>query len=59
MKTKIRRIEEKCNIAATNITNYAHSLGLGTCFIGFVTLASRFSRELCGLIELPKGRKDP
>jgi len=48
---------DNCNIAATNITNYAHCLGLGTCFIGFVTLASRFNRELCSLIELPEGRK--
>lgn len=47
---------DNCHIAATNIANYAHALGLGTCFIGFVTLASRFHRRLCGLVELPKGR---
>ena len=27
---------DNCNIAAT-IINYAHTLGLGTCFIGFLT----------------------
>jgi nitroreductase/NAD-dependent dihydropyrimidine dehydrogenase PreA subunit len=47
---------DNCNIAAANICNYAHSMGLGTCFIGFVTLSSRFSKKLCSLIELPKGR---
>ena len=46
-----------CNIAAANIMNYAHSLGLGTCMIGFVTLASRFSKVLNQIIELPDGRK--
>jgi len=46
-----------CNIAATNITNFAHSLGLGTCHIGFVTLLSRFNKKICRLVNLPKGRK--
>lgn len=44
------------NIAAANITNYAHSLGLGTCYIGFVTLLSRLSKKLGRLTQLPKGR---
>jgi len=48
---------DNCHIAAANITNYAHSLGLGACFIGFVTLASRFNKKLCNLLELPKGQK--
>jgi nitroreductase len=48
---------DNCNIAAANICNYAHSMGLGTCFIGFVTLASRFNKKLCKLMELPKGRR--
>lgn len=48
---------DNCHIAATNIINYAHSLGLGACFIGFVTLAARFNKKLCSLVELPKGRK--
>lgn len=48
---------DNCNIAAANMTNYAHSLGLGSCYIGFVTLMSRFNKKLCRLINLPKGRK--
>lgn len=48
---------DNCHIAATNIANYAHSLGLGSCFIGFVTLASRFNDDLRNIIELPKKRK--
>lgn len=48
---------DNCNIAAANMTNYAHSLGLGSCHIGFVTLLSRFNKKLCRLIDLPKGRK--
>ncbi len=48
---------DNCNIAAANITNYAHSLGLGSCYIGFVTLLSRINKKLCRLIDLPKGRK--
>lgn len=46
-----------CNIAAANIMNYAHALGLGTCMIGFVTLASRFSKQLTQTVELPEGQK--
>jgi len=48
---------DNCNIAAANITNFAHSLGLGSCYIGFVTLLSRINKKLCRLIDLPKGRK--
>jgi len=48
---------DNSNIAAANMTNYAHSLGLGSCYIGFVTLLSRFNKKLCHLINLPKGRK--
>lgn len=47
---------DNCNIAAANITNYAHSLGLGSCYIGFVTLLSRFNKKFCSLVNLPKGR---
>ncbi len=48
---------DDCNIAAANITNYAHSLGLGTCYIGFLTLALRFNRTLRNIAGVPKGRK--
>lgn len=47
---------DNCHIAAANITNYAHALGLGTCFIGFLTVAARFDRKLRGLLEIPKGQ---
>jgi nitroreductase len=47
---------DNCNIAATNICNYAHSMGLGTCFIGFVTITSRINKKLCSLMDVPKGR---
>ncbi len=46
---------DNCNIAAATIINYAHSLGLGTCFIGFVTLALRFSKKMRALAGVPKG----
>ncbi len=46
-----------CNIAAANIMNYAHSLGLGTCMLGFVTLSSRFNKSLNQLVGLPEKRK--
>jgi nitroreductase/NAD-dependent dihydropyrimidine dehydrogenase PreA subunit len=48
---------DNCNIAATNIINYAHTLGLGTCYIGFMTLALRFSKKLRKTIKVPGGRK--
>jgi nitroreductase len=45
---------DNSNIAATTIINYAHSLGLGTCFIGFVILALRFSKKMRKLAGVPK-----
>jgi nitroreductase/NAD-dependent dihydropyrimidine dehydrogenase PreA subunit len=48
---------DNCSIAAANIINYAHALGLGTCFIGFMTLALRFSKSLRGKMNVPKNRK--
>ncbi len=48
---------DNCNIAAANIINYAHALGLGTCFIGFMTLALRFSKKLRKKLSVPDGRK--
>lgn len=50
-------VNENCNIAATNIMNYAHSLGLGTCYIGFLTLALGYFKSLRTLTSVPKGRK--
>jgi len=46
---------DNCSIAAANIINYAHALG--TCFIGFMTLALRFSKSLRGKMNVPNSRK--
>jgi len=48
---------DNCNIAATNITNYSHALGLGTCYIGFLTMILRFNRTLRQWLDIPKGRR--
>ena len=44
-------------IAATTIINYAHALGLGTCFIGLMTLALRFSKKMRRHFGVPDGRR--
>lgn len=48
---------DNCNIAATNITNYAHAMGLGTCYIGFLTMSMRFDKALRNMLGIPSGRK--
>ncbi len=50
-------ISENCNIAAANIMNFAHSSGLGTCYIGFITLAMKFSASLRNKARIPKKQK--
>lgn len=50
-------VNENCNIAAANIMNYAHSLGLGSCYIGFLTLALAHSASLRRKVAVPKDRK--
>ena len=47
---------ENCNLAAANIMNYAYSLGLGTCYIGFLSLSLKYSKKLRNIIQLSKGR---
>jgi nitroreductase len=47
---------ENCNISAGNIMNYAYSLGLGTCYIGFLNLSLKYSKKMRNLVKLPKGR---
>jgi nitroreductase/NAD-dependent dihydropyrimidine dehydrogenase PreA subunit len=54
---KTRFACDNCNIAAATIINYAHSLGLGTCFIGFLTVALRYSNKLRGRLGVPNDRK--
>jgi len=48
---------ENCNISAGNIMNYAYSLGLGTCYIGFLNLSLTYSKKMRDLIKLPENRK--
>ncbi len=48
---------ENCNIAAANLMNDAHARGLGTCYIGFLSLALKFSNTLRRRVALSPGRK--
>lgn len=48
---------DNCNIAATTIINYAHALGLGTCYIGFITMALQYSGKLRKKLGVPKNRR--
>jgi nitroreductase/NAD-dependent dihydropyrimidine dehydrogenase PreA subunit len=48
---------DNCNIAATTIINYAHALGLGTCFIGFLVIALQFSGKLRKKLGVPENRR--
>ncbi len=53
---KVSFANENCNISAGNIMNYAYSLGLGTCYIGFLNLSLKYSKKLRKLVNLPQGR---
>lgn len=48
---------DNCNIAATNITNFAYARGLGTCYIGFVTMFLRYDRALKKILSIPTGHR--
>jgi nitroreductase len=48
---------DNCNIAATTIINYAHAFGLGTCFIGFLIMALKFSGKLRKKLGVPENRR--
>lgn len=48
---------ENCNIAAADIMNYAHTRGLGTCYIGFLVLMLKLSKRLRKAVKLPKNRR--
>ncbi len=48
---------DNCNIAATNITNYAQALGLGSCFIGFISMTLRFDKTMRRWLDIPKKRR--
>ena len=49
--------EANCNIAATNFVNLAVSMGLGTCFIGFVVLAVKWDKTIRQWLQIPKGKR--
>jgi len=36
--------------------NYAYSLGLGTCYIGFLNLSLKYSKKLRAIVKLPDAR---
>jgi len=48
---------ENCNISTANIMNYAYSLGLGTCYIGFLNISLKYSKKMRNLVKLPENRK--
>jgi nitroreductase len=48
---------DNCSIAATMLINYAHSLSLGTCFIGYLTLALLYSPALRKQLSVPWGKR--
>jgi nitroreductase/NAD-dependent dihydropyrimidine dehydrogenase PreA subunit len=50
-------INENCNIATANIMNFAHSSGLGTCYIGFLTLAMKYAAALRNKARIPKSHR--
>jgi len=45
---------EDALLATQNILLGAHSLGLGTCLVGFVVSAMKSDRNICDLIKLPE-----
>lgn len=44
------------SIAAATIINYAHAVGLGACFMGYMTLALRYSKKMRGRFLVPQDR---
>ncbi len=49
--------KENCLIAATNMDNYAHALGLGACFIGLLVAAMQVDRSLYHKFRIPENQK--
>lgn len=52
-----RFARENCAIAATNLVNYAHAKGLGTCYIGFLVMALSKSKKFRAGLGVPPGRQ--
>ena len=49
--------EANCNIAATNFVNLASTMGLGTCFIGFIVLAIKWDKTIRRWLKIPKDKR--
>ncbi len=54
---KYGMLEADANIWATNTTNHAKTLGLGSCFIGFIVKAAERSKALRSEMQIPKDHK--
>jgi len=54
---KGRFVRENCAIAATNITNYAHAKGYGTCYLGLVVVPMNRSKSLSKKLGVPEDRQ--
>ena len=48
---------EDANLAAQNIMLGAHALGLGSCFIGFVTRAMKSDRRIKRALAIPAAQE--
>jgi len=48
---------DNCLIAAANIDNYAHALGLGACFIGLLVTAMQMDRSLPKKFGIPPAHR--
>ena len=48
---------DNCLIAATNIDNYAHALGLGACYIGLLVTAMQMDRSLNRTFGIPPAHR--
>jgi len=48
---------DDCAIAATTIVNYAHTLGLGTCFMGLLILVLKWRKKIRKEFRVPEGRR--
>jgi len=48
---------ENCQIAAATIIHYAHTLGLGSCLIGIMTLLLKYHAGLRKRLGVPRGRR--
>ncbi|MCP4452786.1 MAG: 4Fe-4S dicluster domain-containing protein, partial [Planctomycetes bacterium] len=50
------QVHANCAIAARNMEIMAESMGLGTCWVGFLTAAAHMSKTIGAYLSLPKNR---